>query len=185
MGKKVADKSDGTSLLEIVQARSGQDILACYHCGKCVAGCPVARFMDIPPDAIHRMIQYGQKTEALESSTIWLCAACETCGTRCPNDIDIARVMDALKQIAVSESARSREAGIEVMHTVFLSEIRKRGRIHEISLIKDIRLRTGGFLKDIGLGIKMFRRGKLPVFAERVKDMKQVRQLFERAGGSR
>lgn len=34
--------------LEIME-RSGQDILSCYQCRKCEAGCPVAEFMDIPP----------------------------------------------------------------------------------------------------------------------------------------
>jgi heterodisulfide reductase subunit C len=171
------------SLLATIREKSRQDILACYHCQKCVVGCPVAAFMDIPPDAIHRMIQYGQKDEILKSATIWLCAACETCGTRCPNDIDIARVMDALKQMAVKEGVRGKERGVAVMHNLFMSGIRKRGRMHEVSLIKDLKLRTGGFFKDIRLGIKMFRLGKLSMVAERVKNIKEVRQMFDRAKG--
>ena len=158
------------SLHEYVTEKSGQDILACYHCRKCTAGCPVSAFMDVQPNVIHRMIQYDRKEEILRSSTIWLCAACETCGTRCPNDIDIARVMDVLKQLAVEEGVRSREKLVTAMHQSFLSGIRTRGRMHEISLIRDMRLRGGSYFKDIPLGIKMFRKGKL------------IRELYDRTG---
>jgi Fe-S oxidoreductase len=41
----------------------------------------------------------------LSSHDIWLCASCETCGTRCPNEIDISRVMDALRGLALAEKA--------------------------------------------------------------------------------
>jgi heterodisulfide reductase subunit C len=153
------------SLLATIREKSGQDILACYHCQKCVVGCPVAEFMDVPPNAIHRLIQYGRKDEILKSATIWLCAACETCGTRCPNDIDI----------------KGKERDVAVMHGLFMSGIRKRGRMHEVSLIRDLKLRTGGFFKDIRLGIKMFRLGKLSLSAECVKNVKDIKQMFDRA----
>lgn len=167
-------------LLTYVSEKSGQDILTCYHCQKCVAGCPVASFMDIQPNVIHRLIQYGQKDTILKCTTIWLCAACETCGTRCPNDIDIAKVMDVLKQLAVKERIKSREKNVPIMHKVFLSGIRKRGRMHELSLIRDMRLRTGGYFKDMKLGIKMFRLGKLSLFHERVKNnIREVRKMFK------
>jgi len=173
------------SLLDYVVEKSGQDILACYHCQKCVAGCPVASFMDIQPNVIHRMIQYGQKDEILESATIWICAACETCGARCPNNIDIAKVNDALKQLAVKEGVKGKEKGVPAMHAVFLSGIEKRGRMHEVSLIRDLRLRTGGMFKDMKLGIQMFRLGKLPLFAEKVKNVGEVKKIFEKARRAR
>jgi heterodisulfide reductase subunit C len=169
------------SLKDYVQEKSGQDILACYHCRKCSVGCPVTPFMDVQPNAIHRMIQYDQKKEILRSSTIWLCAGCETCGTRCPNEIDIAKVMDALKQMAIAEGVRSAEKKVMVFHQVFLSGISKRGRMHELSLIRDMRLRSGGYFKDMGLGIKMFRMGKLSIFPDKVKSMKEVKKLFKKS----
>lgn len=169
------------SLQTYVREKSGQDILACYHCRKCTVGCPAAVFMDIPPNAIHRMIQYNQKKEILRSSTIWLCAACETCGTRCPNDIDIDKVMDALKQLALKEGIKSGEKLVTAMHQAFLSGIRKRGRMHEISLIRDMRMKGGGYFKDMKLGITMFRKGKLSLWPEKVKNIKEVRRIFEKA----
>ena len=67
------------------------------------------------------------------------------------------------------------------MHHAFLSGIRKRGRMHELNLIKDIRLRAGGYFKDMGLGIKMFRMGKLSIFPEKVKNIKEIRKIFKKA----
>jgi heterodisulfide reductase subunit C len=171
------------NLKAYVKMKSGQDILACYYCNKCVAGCPVAGFMDIPPNALLRMIQYNQTIEILKSSTIWLCASCETCGARCPNGIDIAKVADALKQLTFEERVKSREKKVPVMHQVFLSGIKKRGRMHELSLIRDMRIRAGGYFKDIQMGLKMFRLGKLSLLPEKVKNIREVKRIFRKTEG--
>jgi CO dehydrogenase/acetyl-CoA synthase alpha subunit len=55
--------------------------------------CPVAFAMDYKPNQICRW-SLGMKERVLSSKTIWVCASCYTCSTRCPNDIDIAKVMD-------------------------------------------------------------------------------------------
>lgn len=172
-------------LLTYVIETSGQDVLSCYHCQKCVAGCPTAPFMDIQPNVIHRMLQYGQREEILKSATIWICAACETCGARCPNDIDIAKVNDALKQLAVREGIKGKEKGMPAMHNAFLSGIEKRGRMHEVSLIRDLRMKTGGLFKDMMLGIEMFKKGKLTLFPEKVRRMDEIKKMFQRARGDR
>jgi heterodisulfide reductase subunit C len=85
-------------LQEEVEALSGQRVFACYHCGKCTAGCPFASEMDLTPRQVLEYIMEG-RVGVLNSRTIWLCAACFTCTVRCPNGIDIARVMEALRQI--------------------------------------------------------------------------------------
>ena len=169
-----------TSFLARLQADSGQTISACYQCQKCSAGCPVVGYMDFSPHQVHRMIQYGHRKEILASSSIWLCVGCETCGTRCPNDIFTSKVMDALKQMAVRERVRGRERTVTAMHQAFLSGIKKRGRMHELSLIRDMRLKSGGFFKDMGLGIRMFKLGKLNLLPEKIKDRKGIRTLFNR-----
>jgi heterodisulfide reductase subunit C len=83
-----------------VEEISGQDLLACNQCGKCSAGCPVVATMDILPNQAIRMAQLGLE-EVLESRTIWICASCLTCVTRCPKGVDLPRLMEALRQIAL------------------------------------------------------------------------------------
>jgi heterodisulfide reductase subunit C len=83
-----------------VEETSGQDLLACNQCGKCSAGCPVVATMDLLPSQVIRMAQLGME-EVLESDTIWICASCLTCVTRCPKGVDLPRLMEALRQIAL------------------------------------------------------------------------------------
>ena len=82
-----------------IKAISGQDVRACYQCGKCTAGCPLASAMDLMPNQILRLLQLGEHEEVLKSRTIWQCASCLTCAARCPKDVDPARVMDALRTL--------------------------------------------------------------------------------------
>jgi len=82
-----------------VQELSGQNLLACYQCGKCSAGCPAVSEMDILPNQIIRFAQLGLKDELLQSKSIWTCASCFTCNSRCPKGINIAEVIEALRQI--------------------------------------------------------------------------------------
>ena len=89
-----------TSIEEI----SGQNLLACNQCGKCSAGCPVVEAMDILPSQVIRMAQLGME-EVLKSNTIWICASCLTCVTRCPKGVDLPRLMEALRQIALRQGA--------------------------------------------------------------------------------
>jgi len=85
--------------VEKVEELSGQNLLACYQCGKCSAGCPAVGEMDILPNQIIRYAQLGLVEELLESKAIWVCASCLTCNSRCPKGINIAEVLEALRQI--------------------------------------------------------------------------------------
>ena len=103
MRLKLSKKSLAGELRAKVQELSGQNPLACYQCGKCAAGCPSVEAMDVLPSQVMRLVQLGQVEEALETKTIWVCAACQTCKVRCPRGVDLACVMEALRQIVLRE----------------------------------------------------------------------------------
>jgi len=171
------DPKENLFLSEVVQA-SGETLQACYQCQKCSAGCPVAYAMDLLPNHVLRHIQYGHREKVLGSKTIWICASCYTCSVRCPNNIDIAKIMDTLRHLAMHSGVKPAEKEIPLFHSVFLDVIKSRGRIHELSLILRFKSKTRDFFKDASLGWKMFRRGKIKLLPSGFSGGKEVRGIF-------
>jgi heterodisulfide reductase subunit C len=85
-------------LIQEVEDLCGENLFGCYQCGTCSAGCPFIDEMDLSPDEVIRYVILDRK-EVLNSKTIWLCASCFTCAERCPRDINITKIMEALRQI--------------------------------------------------------------------------------------
>ncbi len=119
------DSSDLVATLDLgfqaeVEERSGEDLSRCYYCLKCTAGCPSAPAMPYGPAQMVRMVQLGLKDALLESPSIWYCLHCETCGARCANDISIAGLTQALRQMAMEEKgdALKADAGIQALRTL-------------------------------------------------------------------
>ena len=81
-----------------VNELSGENVDLCFQCGACSSGCPMTQEMDYLPSKIIRMVQLGIE-ETLESKTIWTCMTCFNCEVGCPRGIDIANVMEALRQL--------------------------------------------------------------------------------------
>jgi heterodisulfide reductase subunit C2 len=164
----------------------------CYQCGKCTAGCPVAEEMDLMPNQVVYLAQLGQIGRATTCGGIWECVSCQTCSARCPKSVDIAGVMDAMRQIAVKEGKTSQAAHRTVaFQKAFLDNVRRNGRLNEIELVAQFKM-TGfeyklgdvPFLfKDAMLGPKMAVRGKFHLRGEKVKDRALVRRIFERCMG--
>ncbi len=163
---------------ELITNTSHQPILLCYHCHKCTAGCPVVEEMEYGPDRILRMVQLGERERLLKSRDIWLCAACETCGTRCPNGIDIAKVMDALRMEALRSGVVPAEPNAAKFHKLFLFVVQTLGRSHEASLLIAYKLWTMNLLSDMDSGVQLFLKGKVPLFPKTIKGRDQVKRIF-------
>ena len=166
-----------------VQQHSGQDLSRCYFCQKCTAGCPTAYAMDVQPAQILKMVQLGLKDDLLRSAALWLCVGCETCGTRCPNGIAVAPVIDALKQMALAEGVAVREAKSLAFHRSFVDSIRLLGRVHEASMLAEYKLRSLDLWSDLILGVRMFRHGKLKLLPRRVTRLQEVRAILSQTHG--
>lgn len=170
-----------TFLEEVNERIEGVPIQRCYHCRKCTAGCPMAFAMEYNPNRIVKMIQGGRKDEVLNSSTIWLCVSCETCITRCPNEVDIARLMDVLREMAIESGIGApKEANILKFHEAFLAGIRSGGRINEPMMMARYKLMSGDYFSDMALGLDMFKKGKLHLFSPKTKNLRAVRGIFEK-----
>jgi len=158
------------------------DVQACYQCGRCSAGCPVTEFFDLTTMEVVRLAAYGMEDQLLESNSIWLCAACETCASRCPNDIDIAVLMDVLRELALRKGVKPAEPRVPVFHQSFLDSIKHWGRAYEVGLIAGYKLRSGDFLGDMKLGMKMFGKGKLGLLPHSIKGKAEIKKIFSGKG---
>jgi heterodisulfide reductase subunit C len=168
-----------------VEKQSQQRIFDCYQCGKCSAGCPIDYAMDLGPRQIMRYIQMGLKKEVMESTTIWRCVSCETCSSRCPAKIDIAKVMESLRILAAAEGSRPAEKNIDLFHRTFLNTIRRYGRAHEFSLAVAYTLKSRNLFGNLGAAQTMFTKGKLVIMPHKVGGASWVKTAFSKAGSTK
>lgn len=166
-------------LVSEVNRLSGQRLELCYHCHKCAAGCPVAGAMAYGPDRVLRMAALDQRERLFGSRDIWLCTGCYTCATRCPNDIDIAAVMDALRQLAIASGYQAGERDALLFHRLFLGVVGRLGRSHEAFMLGLFKVLSHvPLLNDVQAGLGLFLRGKVPLLPKRTRAAAEVRQLF-------
>ena len=121
------------AIIKKIEDISGQNVLACYQCGKCSAGCPMVSLMDLLPNQIIRLVQLGQVSDVLNSKTIWLCASCFTCTSRCPKGVDLAKVIEALRLLLLRKSTNYVEP----------SELDIDENLPQIALVSNFRKMTG------------------------------------------
>jgi heterodisulfide reductase subunit C len=172
-----------SSFKKTLEKDCGEKVAHCYQCGKCSAGCPIAFQMDYLPNQIIRMVQLGMEEQVLSSKTIWLCASCLTCTARCPREIDIAEIMDYLRRRAYRKQIIPlEETEIPLFNKIFLRNIELFGRLYEMGLIGMFNLLSGEFFKDVPLAPKMFLKGKIGIFPHKVKNIKELREIFKKSG---
>ena len=173
------------TLADRVLEKTGVDVARCYQCGKCSAGCPLAADMDFPPSQIMHLLQLREFPEfaamALRSHTIWLCLTCEICYARCPMEIDIPKLMDALRSQSLAQKKINPKAkDIIAFHRAFLDSVRFTGRLFEMGQIVDYKLRSRHFLQDLLQAPWMFFVGKLHLLPERVRGRSLLARIFAR-----
>jgi heterodisulfide reductase subunit C2 len=167
------------ALLSRIEKEAGTRINLCYQCGKCTAGCPAAFAMDYPPRQVIRLLQLGFTEEALNSNSIWICASCETCSSRCPRGVDIASLMDTMRREALKLGKTDKK--VAAFNKAFLGNVRNFGRTYEAGLLLQYNLTTGQLFKDMELGLPMMQRGKASPFPEKIKARGEIKKIFERA----
>ena len=201
------DTCNGVFLAEI-EKTSAQKISSCYQCGKCSAGCPICKDMDLSPNQIIRLLQLGLKDRVLTSQTIWLCASCQTCSIRCPQKIDLAKVMDSIRILYHKESLQDSndwrsglrntwrrlkesiiyilqmdaKSNLKCFNQIFLDNIHYYGRVFEPGLIYNYNINSGYLFSNFLKAPIMIMKSKIKLLPVEVQRVERVQKIFEKVG---
>jgi heterodisulfide reductase subunit C len=174
-----------------IARETGIRVTSCYQCLRCTNSCPVSTFMDIKPHQVVRLVQLGRRETLLSCSAIWICLSCEMCSTYCPNEIDVAGLMNHLKNTVVSTRKKPAEYEIALFQEIFLEVLQKYGRINDLQLIQRYkwRLLTRGTLpparevkKDLRLAAGLLQRKRLRLLPERSGAVREIQDLLRQHG---
>jgi len=183
-------------LAQEVARRSGQNLLACYQCRRCAAGCPVGEESGVTPDRLIRLLLLGDEQGALENLLVWKCLACYTCGTRCPNDIQTARITEVLKQISKKQHLEPLVPKVAAFHGAFVKAAGQAGRFNELvgMGMYETQAALGEFkrgglkaaLAEVAaqakLGQAMMKKKRMHLKYESVKNKGEIKALYRKAG---
>ncbi len=95
----ISTKTCDDQLRKKVKEISGEDFQKCYQCGTCSGSCPMVESFTLPVRQVMALLQLGHREKLEESNSAFVCASCHTCTVRCPRGIDIAKLMEALRQV--------------------------------------------------------------------------------------
>ncbi len=169
-----------SSFADEIKKHCGENVFLCYQCRKCASGCPNRMFMDSTPTELMRYVQLGMVDEAMKKNTAWLCVSCQTCTARCPQDIDIAKVVDAIKIIADERKIKADAGNVRLFNRIWMTMLRFTGRMYEVALVGSMNVFTGKPFNDMELGKKMIFKGKLK-FVPSIKMPFEMMKMFSRA----
>ncbi|NOY82029.1 MAG: heterodisulfide reductase subunit C [Kiritimatiellaeota bacterium] len=182
MKHQLAGKAFHSEFLAAVEKHCEQEISACYQCGKCSAGCPVFEDMAIAPNRVIRMVQLGLKEDALKNEMIWCCAGCSACTCRCPIGIDLARMMDTLRQMATHDGVPMPPDGARVFtfFQAFLDSVREFGRLSEVALMGSYNINSGRIMTNVVKAPWFLLKGKVGIIPHKIKRTDRLKRVFRR-----
>jgi heterodisulfide reductase subunit C len=171
-----------SSLKDEIAVQVGNlDPAYCFQCGVCSGSCPTVDRMEYGPRRIMHMIRLGLADQVLRSRDIWLCVSCFSCSSRCPQRVDICEVMSVLRNISMARGmAKDEEA---IFSRTFVDVLQRHGRMYEMEvLLRYYASKPGlgglvGLVKQAGLGMGMFRKGKISLRPERIENADELKQL--------
>ena len=176
------DKALDSEFLRIVERLSGENVSACYQCGKCSAGCPVLPDVELSPNRVMRLVQLGLEQSALDNDMIWSCAGCGTCTSRCPEGIRVGRVLDALRAVAERRGIVSAPGATQVrtFYRAFLDCVRDFGRNSEVGLMGAYNISSGRLFTNVVKAPWFLLKSKISFTAHKVRRLDRIGRVFKR-----
>ena len=164
---------------DVMSMPEGSKIKQCQQCGACSGSCPTAYLMDHGPREVIAAFRAGMIDEILKGNTIWLCTSCYYCTVRCPAGIKITDLMYELKRMAIKYDLAPRQSKNPAMTKIFIDNVRKHGRNHELELMAKYMLTKDWSMpfKFWQLGLKLLVNGRMPLAATNIRGSDEIRKI--------
>jgi heterodisulfide reductase subunit C len=161
----------------------GEKIKECIQCGTCTASCPLSYTMDVMPRELIALFRAGDLDSIIKSRSIWVCASCYACQTRCPAQIKITDIIYTLKRMAMNRKVYNKRFPVHSLSDSFIKTMKSFGRLNEPRLMFYFFLKRGFLtgLSSIPLGLKMLKKGRLDYKAKKIQDISGFRKILDKA----
>ena len=155
-------------------------ITRCLQCGTCTGSCPVSYAMDISPRMVIALFRAGEIGEILRSRTLWICASCYMCTTRCPQTIKITDLLYALKRTALEAKLYPDRFPVYLLSKNFVRLVNHYGRNQEILLLLLYYLRRNPLelLRMVPMGWSLMRKGRVSLFPAKIQGVAAIRKIL-------
>jgi heterodisulfide reductase subunit C len=89
--------------------------------------------------------------------------------------------MDTLREVSLKSDLASPEMkDITCFHELFLRSVRKNGRLDEVGIVMNYKIRRPRHLfEDMVTGLQMAAKGKMPFLPHKIKKRSEVEQIFK------
>jgi heterodisulfide reductase subunit C len=126
---------------------------------------------------------------------VWKCVACYTCGTRCPNSIQTARITETLKQMSKETHQEPLRPSVAAFHEAFTAAASHLGRVNELEFMGLYEMKNTADMMKRGewkaalqemkaqarLGIAMTKNRRMHLGVEKVKGLSEVKGIYKKA----
>ena len=170
-------------LRQLEAVPDSEKIKSCIQCGTCTGSCPVSYAMDISPREVIALFRAGDMETLLHSKTIWVCASCYACQTRCPSLIKVTDIMYALKRLALEKKIYPPNFPVHSLSETFVSIMNRFGRLHEPLFLVFFLIRTNPFklFSFMPLGLRMAKRRRIAYIPSKIKNLDSLKKIIKKA----
>jgi heterodisulfide reductase subunit C len=175
-------------LSQVDDIPGGEKLRRCIQCGTCTGSCPVSYAMDMSPREVIAHFRAGDIESILRSRTIWYCASCYACTTRCPSGIKITDLLYALKRMGIDQHIHPARFPVYVLSESFVKVVNRYGRNWETGLMERYWRRTTtpvlgmvNLIKKSPLFLKLWRHGRANLFPQRIRGIRDLQSIIARA----
>jgi dimethylglycine catabolism B len=98
--QRVIWEYDPAALEKVTSIAGAESLGWCYQCGKCTAVCPVDHVASYSPRKIFSKVRGG--VDLFSDPDLWLCTTCGNCLRVCPKEVDMLKIMPAVREQVVA-----------------------------------------------------------------------------------